>query len=61
MTKCQTCEYGAIKEGFWGSVYKFSSCYKIDKNKKEKCILYSIGESGCRMTEWNDKEKKCFS
>jgi hypothetical protein len=61
MTKCQTCFYGAITEGFWHSVYKFSSCYKIGAEGKEIHILYSAGDLGCRLTEWNEKEKTCLA
>lgn len=60
MNKCKECQYGAIAEGFWNSIYKFKEAYKIFDNNLI-CISYENDECGCRLTEWNDKQKKCLS
>jgi len=53
--KCINCEYGAKMMEFRGTMYNFKQAIK-----KDKIINYDKGEMGCRMDQWNDKEKECL-
>lgn len=57
---CNDCYYGARMIRFRGSAYVFKEITKV-VNKEIKNINYSNKEFGCRMTQWNEKEKLCLS
>ena len=55
MSKCSECVYGAIMDN-----YIFAKAYKgIDGKTIE--IDYKNGQSGCRMSDWTEKQEKCLS
>jgi dCMP deaminase len=60
--KCEQCRYGGKMKYTEDSIYYFKEIYKKDKNSDEIIkINYLLGEHGCRMYQWFDKEKKCLT
>jgi hypothetical protein len=57
MSKCQRCIYGAIHKT---DHYTFSTITK-KINNKIITLNYICGDSGCRMSQWTDKEIKCLN
>jgi hypothetical protein len=54
--KCRDCQFGGIMIGLKNSLYIFKEAIKLNKT-----INYKLGEHGCRMDQWNNKENKCLT
>jgi len=58
--KCQICYYGAMHEGFRGSIYKFRTATR-KRNNELKTVNYENGELGCRKFEDQERESICLN
>ena len=57
--KCLTCEFGSLMRANICAIYKF----RLISKKRDYDVVdidYSKNESGCRKTEWNDREEECL-
>jgi hypothetical protein len=58
--KCQTCIYGAILIENDTSIFQFKEAIRKE-NSNIITINYKNNESGCRMSDWKQKQEECLS